>query len=239
VVDAMIAAPEGAELDREQVGTLLGRYGIDLLPAVPVTCAADALAAADQLGYPLVLKTLAPAFRHRSYLGGVRLNITTSDELLAALAGLIDQLGPAAATRLVAQPMAQPGLACVAATMEDPLFGPIVSFGVGGVATELLGDRAFRIPPLTDADAHEMVRSVRAAPLLFGYRGAAPADVAAVEEILLRLSVLADDCPEVAALELNPVVVGGLGQGCVIVDANIRIAPPAARADFGPRRMSG
>jgi acyl-CoA synthetase (NDP forming)/RimJ/RimL family protein N-acetyltransferase len=239
VVDAMIAAPEGAELDREQAGALLGHFGIDLLPAVPVTGAADALAAADQLGYPLVLKTLAPAFRHRSYLGGVRLNITTSDELLAALAGLIDQLGPAAAARLVAQPMAQPGVACVATTMEDPLFGPIVSFGVGGVATELLGDRAFRIPPLTDADAHEMVRSVRAAPLLFGYRGAVPADVAALEDILLRLSVLADDCPEVAALELNPVVVGAMGQGCAVVDADIRLAPPAARADFGPRRMSG
>ena len=239
VVGAMLAAPEGGPLDREQVAALLGCYGVPVLPAMAVASAEEALAAADRLGYPLVLKTLAPAFRHRSDLGGVRLNISTPGELLTAFSGLFEDLGPAAAAQLVLQPMARPGLACVAETAEDPLFGPIVSFGVAGVATELLGDRAFRIPPLTDADVHEMVRSVKAAPLLFGHRGAEPADVAVLEDLLLRAATLADDCPEVARLELNPLVAAGIGHGCAVVDAQITLAPPAVRADFGPRRMSG
>ena len=122
---------------------------------------------------------------------------------------------------------------------EDPLFGPVISFGVGGVATELLGDTAFRIPPLTDLDVAELIRSVRAAPLLFGHRGAEPVDAAALEDLIARVSRLADDLPEVAALELNPVVVGA---DCAsVLHAAVRLAPPLARADRdrGCRGVSG
>jgi len=110
-----------------------------------------------------------------------------------------------------------------------------VSFGVSGVATDLLGDHAFRILPLSDLDAAELVRTVRAAPLLFGYRGTEPVDVAALEQLLLRVGRLADDLPEVAELELNPVIVAPSGTS--VLRATARIAVPTARLDAGPRRM--
>ena len=128
-------------------------------------------------------------------------------------------------------------VACVAGAVEDPLFGPVVSFGLGGVATELLGDRAFRIPPLTDTDVRELVRSVRAAPLLFGHRGAQPVDVAALEDLLARVAQLAEDVPELAELELDPVLASPAG--VAVLAATGRLARPSVRADRGPRTLPG
>ena len=136
---------------------------------------------------------------------------------------------------LAVQAMAPPGVATVIRTADDPAFGALVSFGLGGVATDLLGDHGYRVLPLTDRDAAELVRSVRAAPLLFGYRGSDPVDVAALEELLLRVAQLADDLPEVAELELNPVIVAP--SGISVLGATALVATPAARLDTGPRRM--
>lgn len=133
------------------------------------------------------------------------------------------------------QAMAAAGLACVVRTTEDPLFGPVVEFGVGGPPTELLGDVARRFPPLRSGDVADMVRSVRAAPLLFGHRGAEPVDVDALEDLIARLSVLADDLPQVASLELNPVVVST--RGLRVLDARIRLAEPPGRTDTDVRRL--
>jgi acyl-CoA synthetase (NDP forming) len=110
-----------------------------------------------------------------------------------------------------------------------------VSLGLGGVATGLLNDRAFRSVPLTDVDAAELIRAPRAAPLLFGYRGVPPADTVALEDLLLRVSQLADDRPELVALDLNPVLVSATGVS--VLDASARVRPPAARFDSGPRRL--
>jgi acyl-CoA synthetase (NDP forming)/RimJ/RimL family protein N-acetyltransferase len=223
------------ELDQATLATLLGCYGIDLWPTVPVADVDDAVAAAVQVGYPVALKALAPHLRHRSDLGGVRLDIADEREMRAAFAAMAARLGAAATSHLVVQRMAEPGVACVIGSIEDPLFGPVVSFGLGGVATELLGDRAYRIPPLTDTDVHELVRSVRAAPLLLGHRGAEPGDVEAVEDLLARVARLADDLPEVAELELNPVLVGPAGLN--VLAASGRLARPDARTDRGPRAL--
>ncbi len=125
-------------------------------------------------------------------------------------------------------------VAVVICAMDDPSFGPVVAFGLAGVA-ELLGDRAFRILPMTDRDAAELVRSVRAAPLLFGHGGGPAVDVGAVEELLLRVAALADDLPTVARLELRPVLAGPTGLS--VLDAAVRVAPPRSRSDAGPRRM--
>jgi hypothetical protein len=119
--------------------------------------------------------------------------------------------------------------------LEHSSFGDIISFGLDGVATELLDDMAFRILPLTDVDAAELVRSVKAAPLLFGHRGAEPADVAALEDLLLRVSRLAEDLPQVAELELRPVIVGS--SGVSVLHARAQISPPPVVTDLGPRRL--
>jgi acyl-CoA synthetase (NDP forming) len=136
----------------------------------------------------------------------------------------------------VVQPMAPGGVPVAVWAREDPMFGPVISFGVSGVATELLDDRAYRIPPLTDVDAAEMVREVKTAPLLFGYRGGIMADVKAVEDLLHRVSRMADDLPELAGIELNPVLVGETG--VAVVNAAARLSRPAPRPDWYARRLA-
>jgi acyl-CoA synthetase (NDP forming) len=214
---------------------LLAAAGITLWPQTPVTDAAEAVAAAGRIGYPVALKTTAAHLRHRVDLGGVRLNIDDDEELRADLAQMRALFGPSAADRFVVQRMAPPGVACVIRTVEDPLFGPVVSFGLGGDASELLGDVAHRIPPLTDVDVADLVRSVRAAPKLFGHHGAAPVDVAALEDLLARVACLADELPEIAELELNPVVVST--EGLAVLSAVVRLSPRVERSDTARREL--
>lgn len=229
LVDQVLGAhPSGRALEQAEIADLLAAYGVQLWPAVPVSTPGEAIAVADQLGYPVALKTIDPSLRHRVDLGAVRLDLGDPDDVEEAFEVLCELMAPRSPC-LVVQRMAPPGVAVAVTSAEDPLLGPYVSFGVGGTTIELLGDVAYRIPPLTDVDAAEMVRAVRAAPLLFGYRGADPVDVAAVEDLLLRVSRLADDVPELAELALNPVVVGR--QGLAVLAAEATLAPAAARTD--------
>ena len=195
-----------------------------------------AVAAAEEIGYPVVLKSTAPWLRHRSDLGGVRLDLTDAEAVRAAFAAI------PSGDPVIVQEMAAPGVATVVEIVDDPSFGALVSFGLGGVATDLLGDRAYRTLPLTDRDAAELVRAPRAWPLLNGYRGSEPVDVAALENLLLRVARLADDLPEVLQLSLEPVIVGPPnpwhgGRSLVVAGAAVRVGPPTGRVDPGPRRM--
>jgi acyl-CoA synthetase (NDP forming) len=228
--------PEGITLDPRRAGELLALYGITLWPALPVTDHRDAVEAARRLGWPVALKTTAPHLRHRVDLGGVRLGINGPTELADHVNAMHRVMAPLGGDDLVVQRMAPAGVACVVRTVEDPLFGPVVSFGVGGDATELLGDVAYRIPPLTDVDIVDLVSSVRAAPKLFGHRGARPVDVDALYDVIARASCLALDLPEIADLELNPVVVSD--QGVSVLDATIRVAPAPGRTDHGLRELT-
>jgi acyl-CoA synthetase (NDP forming)/RimJ/RimL family protein N-acetyltransferase len=236
VDDLLVRHPEGIVLDPRGAGELLAFYGITVWPALPVTDHRDAVEAARRLGWPVALKTTAPHLRHRVDLGGVRLGINGPTELadhVIAMRRLMQSMG---GDDLVVQRMAPAGVACIVRTAEDPLFGPVVSFGVGGDATELLGDVALRIPPLTDVDIVDLVSSVRAAPKLFGHRGAAPVDVDALYDVIARASCLAQDLPEIADVELNPVVVAQ--EGASVLDATIRVAPDPGRTDHGLRELT-
>jgi acyl-CoA synthetase (NDP forming)/RimJ/RimL family protein N-acetyltransferase len=231
------AGDDVVELDQDRLRALLACYGIGLWPTLPAVTVEAAVAAAARFGYPVALKTTAPHLLHRSDLGGVRLNIDDEPELLGAHAAMAQRLGPGSAAHFVVQRMAPTGVACVLRTVEDPLFGPVVSFGLGGVATELLDDWSHGIPPLTDSDLHGLVRSVRAAPLLFGHRGSDPVDTAQLEDLLARVARLADDLPELALLELNPVIVGR--EGTSVLGAAARLALPRARTDRVARALPG
>ena len=240
VAQALAGAEPGEaelELDSATSGRLLAAAGITVWPQLPVSDPDSAVAAAAQLGYPVALKTTAGHLRHRVDLGGVRLNIDDADELLTDLAQMRTMFGPLDGDQFVVQRMAPPGVACVLRTVEDPLFGPVVSFGLSGDASELLGDVAHRIPPLTDVDIADLVRSVRAAPKLFGHHGAAPVDVPALEDLIARLSCLADELPEIAELELNPVVVAG--NRLAVLGAEVRLAPRVERSDTARRELRG
>jgi acyl-CoA synthetase (NDP forming) len=213
---------------------LLGAYGIDIWPTRRCADAEGAVAAAEAFGYPVAIKAADDVLRHRADLGGVRLDVGDAAEVREAVAAIMARSRHAGAGVLV-QPMAPPGVATVIEVAQDSAFGPVVGFGLGGVATDLLGDRAWRSVPLTDIDAHALVRAPLAAPMLFGYRGATPVDVDALEELLLRVGLLADEVPEVRQLELNPVL--ATERGLTVLDATIRVAPPAPRPDMGPRRL--
>jgi len=227
-------APDEVVLGHADLQRLLRCYGIDLWDVRPAATAAEAVAAADELGYPVALKATAPHLRHHRELGGVRLDVDDPEEMQGAFEAMAGRLGEQAEGYVV-QAMASTGVATRLATVEDPLFGPVVSFGLGGVATDLLGDRSYGVPPLTDADLRELVRGVRAAPLLLGHAGSTPVDVPAIEDLLARLARLADDVPEVAALELNPVIASPAG--VAVLAATGRLAPPAARAERGARAL--
>ncbi|MEV4427771.1 GNAT family N-acetyltransferase [Streptomyces sp. NPDC049602] len=225
----------GVTLDTEEAGALLARYGIKALPTLPAPTPDAAAAAAGRLGYPVALKTTAPHLRHRPDLGGVRLDLATEEQLRTAYAELTEVLGKPEELQPVVQAMVPRGVDTVVRSAIDPAVGAVLSFGLSGAASELLGDTAHRLVPATDRDAAELVRSLRTAPLLFGWRGSAPVDTPALEELLLRVSRLVDDHPEVVAVSLEPVVVAP--RGLSVLGATVRLAPPAPRTDLGPRSL--
>lgn len=219
-------------LSPEAVATLLGCYGVEVWPARLVRSAEEAVAAADDLGWPVAVKSGAPHLRHRLDLGGVRLDVADAGDLRAVADELLagEHGGPAV---LAVQSMAPRGVACVVRAVEDELYGPVLSFGVAGDASELLGDVAYRIPPIGVGELEEMVRSVRAAPRLLGHGGAPPVDLAPLVDLLARVAALKDDLPEVAEVVLNPVLVGVAG--AVTLEAEVVLAQPR-RVD-GARRV--
>ncbi|MFB8038575.1 GNAT family N-acetyltransferase [Streptomyces sp. NPDC056004] len=227
--------PRGLQLTPDQARELLGRYGITVRPTLPAPDPDAAVAAAARLGYPVALKTTAPHLRHRADLGGVRLDLANETALRRAYGELTDLLGKPAELQPVVQSMAPRGVDTVVRATIDPAAGAVLSFGLAGAPSELLGDTAHRLVPATDRDAAELIRSIRAAPVLFGWRGAAPVDTASLEELLLRVSRLVDDHPEVVSIALEPVVVAT--QGLTVLGASVRLSPPPARTDLGPRRL--
>ena len=199
---------------------LLSCYGISTAQSTTATTAAEAVIAAEAIGFPVAVKIDLPVVVHKTDVGGVVLNLRTPAEVEQAVAHLGTEL---AAERVVVQSMVGDGIEVLIGMTSDPVFGPLIGFGAGGVQAEVLRDVAFRITPLSDQDAAEMVRSIRSYPLLEGFRGRPPGDVVAVEETLLRLSALVEDFPQVAEVDLNPVLVHPPGQGVTVVDAKVRV----------------
>ena len=225
---------EPVTLADEDAAALLSAYCIEVWPVRRCADADEAVAAAEEFGYPVAVKAADEVLRHRVDLGGVRLDVSDADEVRAAIETIASRPGFAGAGVIV-QPMAPPGVATVVEVAQDSAFGPVVGFGLGGVATDLLGDRAWRAVPLTDADAHALLRAPLAAPMLFGHRGATPVDARALEDLLLRVGLLADELPELRELELNPVIASE--SGLTVLHATVQVAPPTPRPDVGPRRL--
>jgi acyl-CoA synthetase (NDP forming)/RimJ/RimL family protein N-acetyltransferase len=232
-VAAALSSASEVQLDESASAALLAHYGIRVLGARPAADEQSAVAAATGLGYPVALKATGPGLRHRPDLGSVRLDLADETELRRAHRETTALLGPDA--RLVVQPMAARGVDTVVSATVDPAVGAILSFGLAGAASELLGDLAHRLVPATDHDVAGLVREIKAAPLLFGWRGAEPVDTDALEELLLRVSRLVDDLPEIAALTLEPVVVAP--HGLAVLGATVRLAHLPARTDLGPRAL--
>jgi acyl-CoA synthetase (NDP forming)/RimJ/RimL family protein N-acetyltransferase len=214
------------------VEALLAAYGVEVVPSTLASHEAVVEAAAAY-GKPVALKVAGPAWRHRVDLGAVRLNLATPTQVFEAYEELERLFGND--VEVVVQPMVAPGVACVVEVVDDPAFGPVVGFGLGGEAAELLDDRAWRPVPLTDRDAASLVHAPKAAPLLTGYRGSAPVDLAALADLLLRIGQLVDEQPAVSSLALNPVL--ARPDGISVLHAHVAYTDAAARPDTGPRRL--
>jgi acetyl coenzyme A synthetase (ADP forming)-like protein len=206
-----------------RVTALLDCYGLPLVPTRVVADAEHAVEAAAQLGGAVVLKAIATGLLHKTDVGGVRLHLdgpdavrTAAREIAAAVARAGLQLDG-----LLVQPMAGSGVELIVGVVHDHSFGPVLACGAGGTSAELIKDVAVMITPVSDLDAHEMIRSLKTFPLLDGYRGAAPCDLAAIEDVLLRVSAMVQAHPEIAELDCNPLIAAP--QGAVIVDARVRV----------------
>jgi len=219
VVENALATPGGRWLEPEEARALLVAYGVPLVAEQLTASTDDAVAAARSLGFPVVVKTAA-AGAHKTETGGIALDLGTDDAVRTA----VERIG----TPVVVQRMVSGGTELLAGLVQDPVFGPLIAFGPGGVFAELIGQAAFRIAPLTDVDAEELVAEGKAGRLVRGFRGAPPSDAASLVDLIHRLSKLGLDIPAVAELDLNPVL--GLPNGCVAVDARVRIAPPVISA---------
>ena len=207
---------------------LLSCYGLEVWPAEVVRSPDEAVAAAERLGWPVVVKAADPAASRRA--GTVRLGLTGPDMVRHAYAELVREHAELAVQRMAPQP----AVPTVVGVIEDPAFGPVVSFGLGEVTARLLADQSFRLAPLTREDASDLIRSVRAAPLLFGQYGYPPVAVDALEDLLVRVGRLSHDLPEVARLDLDQVLVGE--SAVVILSARATLRTPAGpRLDGGGR----
>jgi acyl-CoA synthetase (NDP forming)/GNAT superfamily N-acetyltransferase len=212
--------PAGGWLPPAAVSDLLACYQIPLVPTRRAASEQEAVHAAADMTGPVVLKAEVTGLVHKTEAGAVKLGLHGEQEVRAAYQELAGTFGPGLGGVLV-QPMLSGGAEVLIGVVQEPVFGPLVVFGLGGVATEVLGDHAARLTPLSAADADDLIHGVHAAPPLFGHRGTPPVDTAALTGMLLRISRLADDLPEVAELDLNPVI--ATKDGACAVDARIRV----------------
>ncbi len=225
------------QLDPAAAASLLGHYGISVLPSAAFDTPDEAVEAAEGLGWPVAVKTTDPALRHRLDLGGVRLDIQDAESLRRDVLQMRRALALYGDPALEVQSMAPVGQACTFRAIEDPLLGPVISFGLAGDAVNLLDDWSHRVPPLSAADVHDFIRAPRAARKLFGYQGLPAVDVSALEDLAGRLAWMKDNHPEIALVEFNPVLCGT--NGATILAADVRIGNAAQRTDSARRAMRG
>ena len=214
-------------LTHDEVQGVLRAYGVLLAPTALAHTAEEAATLATSFGFPVAAKVSSLRIQHKTDSGGVQLNLSNAQEVRQAFADITvatrSASGDGDPGGVMIQPMVAGGLETTIGIAPDPVFGPLVGFGMGGIDVELVGDVRFRVAPLTDHDADDVLREIRGARLLQGYRGRPGADMDALRELLLRVSRLAEEVHELAELDLNPVIALPPGQGCRIVDARISV----------------
>ena len=216
-------------LPTDDCAELLEAYGIRVARMRSAQTAAEAVKAAKELGFPVAIKLLSSTITHKTEVGGVVLGLKTAEEVKDAVERIQERLRGMGRLDdmdgVTVQQMVDDGVETIVGVTQDPSFGPLLMFGLGGIQVELMKDVSFRIHPLTDLDAREMVHSIKGFPLLLGWRGTPPSDIDCLEELLLRVSAMVEDIPEIAEMDLNPVKALSPGQGCVAVDMRILLQP--------------
>ena len=215
-------------MEASSISELLTAYGIQVATSESVNTADDAARAAEEIGFPVAVKLLSDKIIHKTEVGGVVLSCCSSDEVKQAFNQIRERLGDLGKADemqgVTVQPMISQGIEVIVGLTRDPSFGPLIMFGMGGIYAESLRDITFRIHPLTDVDVQEMVHSVKAHQLFAGWRGSKASDVKALEDLLLRVSAMVEDLPQIAEMDLNPVKIQEQGKGYVVVDARMSVS---------------
>jgi acetyltransferase len=213
------------KLDELEALELLKAYGICTAAAEIATSARDARSSAERIGYPVVMKIVSAGIMHKTDVGGVRIGVASADDVTASYQEIVDAAQRAVPDAVVSgvliQRMVKGGPELIAGVTRDALFGPLVMFGLGGIYAEALRDVVFRIAPVGEAEAADMIAGIRARKILQGMRGQPPVDVASLKNLIRRVSQLAVDLPEVAELDLNPII--PLPEGVAAVDARVKL----------------
>jgi len=215
-------------LEGPDVSELLEAYGIRLAASKSAESPEEAARVAEEMGFPVAVKLVSDSIVHKTEVGGVILSRRSPTEVKDAyerIRSRLAELGRDDEMQGVSvQQMVPEGVEVIVGLTQDSTFGPLILFGLGGIYAEFFKDITFRIHPLTDIDVREMVRSVKAHQLLSGWRGSKPSDVKAIEDVLLRVSAMVEDLPQIAEMDLNPLKAQEQGKGCVAVDARILLA---------------
>ncbi|MHB1339475.1 MAG: acetate--CoA ligase family protein, partial [Bellilinea sp.] len=204
---------------------LLAAYGMPVVSGEMAKSANEAVLVAEKVGFPVVMKIVSPEILHKSDVGGIRLNLDSTETVRAAYTTMLQEISAklpdAHLEGVLIEAMAPRGQEVIIGMRRDPNFGPLMMFGLGGIYVELFGDVAFRVAPLTHEDALDMVQSTRAGRLLTGSRGMQEADVEGVVETILRFSQLSIDFPQISEIEINPLLVLPKGKGTLALDGRV------------------
>ncbi len=223
VLEDYLAMKTGSLLGEREAKELLASCSIPVVPELPATSAEEAAAAAEKLGYPVAVKVDSPDIAHKTEIGGIRLNLTGPEEVRRAFGAVIEQAGrrrPDALIRgVLVQKMLEGGLETLVGISRDPVFGPVLTFGLGGIWVEVMKDVSLRVLPASENDICEMIGEIKAYPLLAGARGRPPADLPALVSVMAGVARLAIDWPELEELDINPLMVMPEGRGVCVVDA--------------------
>ena len=216
------------QLTESEAKVVIAEAGIATTTPRLSTSSEEAASLAQEMGFPVVLKIDSPDIVHKSDAGGVRLGLGSADEVMWAykemLSDVAQQTPDATVAGITVQPMAPSGIEVIVGVSRDPQFGPVLMFGLGGILVELLQDVSFRVVPISRWDAEQMIRDLKGYRVLQGFRGQPPVSLEALEELLLKVSHLVEENPEIAELDLNPVI--AYPDGAVAVDARISLTEP-------------
>ncbi len=211
----------------EQYGLPVPRYGLARSPE-------DAVEIANEIGYPVVLKVVSPDIVHKSDVGGVVVNVRSEEEVVNAYTRIVENVKRRAPEArlygILVQQMVPEGVEVIVGATRDPVFGPVVMFGLGGIFVEVLKDVSFRVVPLTEEDADEMIKEIKGYAVLKGVRGMPPRDIAALKKIILGVAKIMEDIEEIRELDLNPIMSYAEGEGAAIADARIIVGRIVGRS---------
>jgi acetyltransferase len=212
-------------MPEKEANEILQCYGFPVLKSVLVKAPAEIDAALEEIGLPVAMKICSPDIVHKFEAGGVKLKIRSSADAFQAYEDILESAAkydPSAKLKgVLVEPMARGGVEVILGANRDPKFGPICMFGLGGTFVEALKDVTFRLAPMWEITAERMIRAIKAFRILQGVRGTPPSDIDAIKDCILRLSQMVTDHPEIAELDINPLIVYPEGKGCVVADSRI------------------